>query len=165
MRRSRSWALVLAWAAALLAAAPVEAAPLPKLPTELVGKASLEVRPPVVSFTGDGTGYLGGFTGRKSIPPTARGRSLRSLGHLRWSTWTPSHAVASGAAWLNDGIPDDASGTFYPYSVTVHAYRPRSGIFTRLAFAYWIGDRPYAVTRSATFYPATQYGPGYWQWY
>lgn len=145
-------------------AAASRAAALPRLPTELVGSQALAVRPSVVDFTGDGTGFLGGFSGHRSVPHGSQSNS-RWMGRLRWTIWNEHDGRGSGAVWLNNGIPDDAGGTFYPYAVTVRAFRPRNGVFTRLAFAYWIGDWPYATVRDAHFYPATRYGPGYWQWF
>ena len=137
---------------------------LPVLPTELTGRHALEVRPPVIDFTGDGTGFLGGATRHASLPKP-RLKTLRDFGRLHWSSWTSTDARATGAVWLDNGIPDEASGTFLRYSVEVRAFRPRNGMFTRLAFVYWTGDMPHATVRSAHFYPATQYGPGYWQWF
>ncbi|MHB1835433.1 MAG: hypothetical protein ACYCXW_10740 [Solirubrobacteraceae bacterium] len=140
------------------------AASLPVLPTELTGRQALEVRPPVIDFTGDGSGFLGGRTRRASISKP-RLKTLRDFGRLHWSSWTGADARATGAVWLDNGIPDEASGTFYRYNVEVRAFRPRHGIFTRLAFAYWTGNVPHATVRSAHFFRATQYGPGYWQWF
>jgi hypothetical protein len=136
---------------------------LPALPTELTGKQGLEVRPPFVDFTGDGSGALGGFTGSPFLRKPKL-KSIRQFGRLRWTRWTMTDARATGAIWIDDGIPDEASGTFYPYAAEVRASRPRNGVFTRLAFVWWTGDRPYAVIRPAHYFPATQYGPGYWQW-
>jgi hypothetical protein len=155
-------ALVGAIVALTIAARPAGAVLV--LPTELVGKQALQVRPSVVDFTGDGSGYLGGFTGHRSFRRGPRA-TLKWVGRLRWSKWTPADGIGSGAIWLDDGIPDEARGTFHPYAVTVHVFRPRNGVFTRLAFSYWVGDWPSATVRSAHYYPATQYGPGYWQWF
>jgi hypothetical protein len=134
------------------------------LPTELTGRQALAVRPSIIDFTGDGTGILGGFTRRRSIPKPGL-RSMREFGYLKWSSWNAVDARGTGAVWLDNGVPDEARGTFYPYQVEVRAFRPRTGVFTRLAFVYWSGDVPHAAVRSAHFYPATKYGPGYWQWF
>ena len=145
-------------------AAGASAASLPVLPTELTGRQALEVRPSVIDFTGDGSGFLGGTTRRTSIPKPQL-KTLHDFGRLHWSSWSRTDARATGAVWLDNGMPDEASGTFYRYSVEVRGFRPRNGIFTRLAFVYWTGDVPHATVRSAHFYPASQYGPGYWQWF
>ena len=166
MRYSRHLYLTLVSIALLtIATSSALAAALPRLPTELVGRQALAVRPPVVDFTGDGTGFLGGFTGRRFVAYPYSRTTSRWLGRLHWTSWTAADARGYGAIWLNNGVPDDARGTFYPHAVTVRAFRPRNGIFTRLAFMYWIGDWPYATVRDAHPYPATQYGPGYWQWF
>ena len=102
-------------------------AALPKTPTE----GSYKVRPHIIGWTGDGTGYLGGFSGHSSL---RRPFPLSDFGRLRWTTYSATQGYAWGADWLNNGIPDDASGTFTPTKVNVHVYRPRNGIFTRLAF-------------------------------
>jgi len=41
-------------------------------------------------------------------------------------------ASGAGADWMDDFTPDGATGTFHPFRVTVHVYRPRHGIFTRM---------------------------------
>lgn len=164
MQRTRLAAALIALGGLAGSASSSSAAALPVLPTELVGRQALEVRPAVVDFTGDGSGALGGFNRHRSIPkPTLR--TLREFGRLSWSTWNGHHARATGAIWLDNGSPDEAHGTFYPYGAEVRAFRPRNGIFTRMAFVYWTGDVPHATVRSAHFYPATKYGPAYWQWF
>jgi hypothetical protein len=140
--------------------AAASAASPPVLPTELVGKRALEVRPAAVDFTGDGTGILGGFTGQRTLPK-AKLKQVSQFGRLHWTTWDATDAHGTGAVWLDNGIPDEATGTFFSYAVEVRAFRPRYGIFTRLAFVWWTGDTPHATVRSAHYYPATQYGPGY----
>jgi hypothetical protein len=126
---------------------------LPRLPTELVGAAGLQVRPAVVGFTGDGTGFLGGFTGASSVGRPSR-EVLEWAGRMRWSTWTSTEASGTGAVWSNNGEPDDARGTFYPRAATVRAYDPVNGVFRRLT--YVSGGQ--AATRRAV-----RYG-GYWEW-
>lgn len=36
-------------------------------------------------------------------------------------------ASRAGADWMDDFTPDGATGTFHPFRVTVHVYRPRHG--------------------------------------
>ncbi|MGO9793910.1 MAG: hypothetical protein ACLP8S_31645 [Solirubrobacteraceae bacterium] len=122
------------WAAvSILLAVPASVAALPRVPTHLGGaQGGLQVRPPVIDFTGDGTGFLGGFTGRSAARRPSR-LDLAWAGRLHWTICTDAEGIATGADWQNDGIPDDADGTFYPESVTVRVYRPRSGVFTRMA--------------------------------
>jgi|SRR5450755_697967 len=84
-----------------------------------------------IGWAGDGTGYLGGFSGDSSLerpfPPD-------DFGRLRWTTYNGTEGRAWGPDWLNNGNPDDAEETFTPYRVSVHLYRLRNGNFTRLAF-------------------------------
>lgn len=103
----------------------------PRLPTELAGARALEVRPAVIGTTGDGTGYLGGFTGTHFVSMPERVR-LGWAGRLRWTSWSTREAKATGASWVNNGTPNDAEGTFYPCAATVRAYDPVNGIFRRL---------------------------------
>lgn len=135
---------------------------LPTLPTELGGAKELQVRPSVVDVTGDGTGYLGGFTNRHSVPPGARAH-LRWAGRLTWSAWTTNRANATGAIWLNDGTPNDAEGTFHPSAVSVRAFLPQHGIFTRLGIEYIYEGRSYNEVLKAQYYSGFD-GPGYWMW-
>lgn len=110
---------------------------LPKLPTDGGWEAEghepwLEVRPAVVSFTGDGTAYLGGFTGRSVC------RDCRSMGRLTWHEWTDTGARAVGAIW---GIAMNRNGgyirgSYVPHAVSVHAFMPISGVFTRLTYSF-----------------------------
>ena len=103
-----------------------------RLPTGLWG---LQFRPFVVSWTGDGTGFLGGGTGRRFVTKgDALRRGLRaSFGRLRWTTWNARQGRAWGVNWLDNCIPNCAQGTYFPKNVNVHVYRPNSsGIFTRL---------------------------------
>jgi hypothetical protein len=37
-----------------------------------------------------------------------------------------------GADWIDNFIPDGAEGTFHAFRASVHVYRPRGGIFTRM---------------------------------
>jgi hypothetical protein len=104
-------------------------AALPKTPTEY----GLQVRPYFIDWTGDGTAYLGGFTGHNSLK---RPFPLGDFGRLRWTSYNSTQGYAYGADWLNNGEPNDAEGTFTPHKVNVHVFRPRNGVFTRLAFNF-----------------------------
>jgi len=119
----------------LLAVAPAAgAASLPKLATQLPGE-ELQVRPPIVSYTGDGTGFLGG---RNSKPPNHLDR-----GGIHWLSWGPSSAFGRGWVWINDCRPYCAAGSFHKARATVRATRPRNGLFTRMTIAYRWGGRRY----------------------
>lgn len=124
----------------LTASAASAAGGLPGLTQE--GLARPEVRPAVIVYTGDGSGFLAG-PGRVS---------RRNFGRLRWTSWTRSRASGSGANWINDCTPDCAQGHFHGYPVTLFASRPRTiaghDLFTRLRVTY-TGRRP-SFVRSST---------------
>jgi hypothetical protein len=113
--------------AALLALLPASASALPGLLTQTPHSRPFMVRPTQIVYTGDGSGVLGGFTGSGPFP---------RFGSLKWSNWTRSQALGSGAVWLDDCEPSCAGGEFAPYAVKVHAFDPRAGHFTRLTLRY-----------------------------
>jgi len=51
-------------------------------------------------------------------------------GHLKWESWTKSRAKGTGAVWLDD------LGKVTSHKVTVIAFRPVQGRFTRLTLRY-----------------------------
>lgn len=138
---------LLALAAALAGPAVAEQAALPKLATQMPGE-ELQLRPAVVSYTGDGTGFLGG---RATSPPEHLDR-----GGIRWLSWTARSAFGRGFAWINDCRPDCAGGRFSKHRATVRATRPRNGLFTRMVITYrWDGRRLHdhrALEHAAGFY-------------
>jgi hypothetical protein len=133
----------------LVAAAPAAGAPdsLPQLATQMP-EDELQVRPPIVSYTGDGTGFLGG---RTSSPPRHLDR-----GGIDWVSWTQRSAFGRGWVWINDCRPYCAAGHFHKARATVRASRPRDGLFTRLTIAYRWGGRDYrdhrVLEHAAGFY-------------
>jgi hypothetical protein len=122
----RGLGLVGGAAVAVALAAPAIASATPRTPTEF-GPA--QVRPARIDYTGDGSAILGGFTryGRlhKSSP-------LADFGRLHWTVYDGREGRAVGADWIDDFVPDGAAGTFHPFQVTIHVYRLRHGIFTRM---------------------------------
>ena len=100
---------------------------LPGLLSNTNVRHPFQVRPAVVGYTGDGTGFLGGFDGKGE-----RGH----FGHMTWLTWTRRVATGSGALWGDDCKPDCAEGTFSPVPVKVRAFAPHRGHFTRLTLRY-----------------------------
>lgn len=103
---------------------------LPGLLTTLRTTDHFVVRPPVIGYTGDGTGYIGGLDGRGRID----GRN--DFGHIAWLTWTKQAATGTGALWSDNGIPNDAEGTFSSVPVKIRAFAPHDGHFTRLTLRY-----------------------------
>ena len=128
------------------------------LPRLADGVTGLKVRPSVVSYTGDGSGFLGGFDGTGG----------RNFGHLRWSRWTKTQAVGSGADWSYDrcGVPRKGCVPgFNASAVTVRAFRPIEGRFTRLNISYRFKGKKVLDRRGLRIVNASQYGPGYYDWY
>lgn len=115
---------LLSAAVALLLPAGAGAA----LPRVWTGVA-LRVRPPAITYTGDGSRFLAG----RRIRPCRAGRCVTSL---RWTAYTTSQATATGADWVNDCTPDCARGRFHATAATVRLFRPRrlhgQLVFTRM---------------------------------
>ena len=149
---SISWACSATSAAETLAVAP----------SELTGTGGLRVRPAVIGFTGDGTGYLGGFTGRRAVPHPSQS-ALQWAGHLTWTKWGATEAHGHGAIWGNNGEPDDARGTFFPSAVKVRLFRVVNHVFTRLELRYRYGGKPIKEVLKARYVPPSEYGEGYWE--
>lgn len=151
---------VVAGVVLLLAAGTAGAAVPPKLPT---GFGGLAIRPPRILISGDGSALLGGFTGHKTAS-----RSNTRWGRLHWTKWLPGRAAATGAAWIDNGVPDEAHGTYHAYTAAVLAFRPRNGVFTRIRIAYIrpcvCGNGAVVETLKAAHHPAWAYGPAYWDW-
>ena len=102
-----------------------------RLPTLLAdgprGRAyTWQVRPAQITYTGDGSGILGGSGGTSAAHP----------GRLKWTGWTRTGATGSGTVWIDDCKPDCADGTFNGHRVKVNAFRPVKGHFTRLTLRY-----------------------------
>jgi hypothetical protein len=116
----------VAGAAAALALALPAAASATVVPT---GLGPAQVRPYRIAYTGDGSAIIGGFTRYKGLHKSS---PLAHFGRLRWTSYTTRDGRAVGADWIDNFIPDGASGTFHPVRCTVHVYRPRHGVFTRM---------------------------------
>lgn len=162
MPRTRTW-LVVGLVTLLLSSEPAAAMLLPRVPTQFSGARALEVRAPVIGWTGDGTGYLGGFSGHRSIKMPSRSH-VRWAGHIHWSRWSSTRAQGSGAAWLNNGIPNDAQGTFSPYPMTIQLSDPVDGVFTHMTVHYRYQGVGQTVRLHAGYAPPSSFGPGYWSW-
>ena len=112
--------------AAFALAVPAIAAAAPRTPTEF-GRP--QVRPARIDYTGDGSAILGGLTRYRRLHKSS---PLADFGRLHWTVYNGREGRASGADWIDNFIPDGAAGTFRPSQVTIHVYRPRHGIFTRM---------------------------------
>jgi hypothetical protein len=141
MRGMFSWRhrLVLAVCGALAAAsvcAPAGAgasahASRARLPVLTPDFGAPRVRPATIGYTGDGSGIIG------RLPSNAYHHVVgRRPGFLHWTTWTGTHAAATGTVWLLSCTPSCAASPFYRYRVTITAGRVRDGQFTRLTLYY-----------------------------
>lgn len=100
--------------------------PLPVLLTEDFS-SSFAVRPATIIPTGDGSAFLSGLTGKKS--------------HIHWKTWSRRTASAVATIWIDDGIPNEAQGTFHAHRAMVFAFRNHDGRFTRMTVTFRGGDK------------------------
>ena len=127
MRDLRGLGFVGGAGVALALAGPASASPTPRTPTEF---GSAQVRPARIDYTGDGSAILGGFTRYRRLHKSS---PLADFGRLHWTAYNGREGRAVGADWIDNFIPDGAAGTFHPFQVTIHVYRPRHGIFTRMS--------------------------------
>jgi hypothetical protein len=102
----------------------------------------LQVKPVRITYTGDGSGFLGG----------ENARDLHS--GIDWTKWTAELALGTGVNQLDDCEPDCAGGTFHGHRVRIELWRPRtlSGtlVFTRMTIFYE-GTRPAGESSHYTF--------------
>jgi hypothetical protein len=137
----------------LMLAVPAPA--LARLPRTVSNvKPNLSVRPGKISYTGDGTGIVGG----------SDGRSARHPGHLHWLSYTRRDGRAHGVLWLDDCEPSCAAGTFHPTPVNVHVWRPRRGVFRRLTLSFRYHGKQWLDRRRAVYVPPDEGVGGYWDY-
>jgi hypothetical protein len=125
-------ALLIVIAAIGVAAADASASgTLPVSPTFLNATTAyngLQVEPATITYTGDGTGFLGG----------ANARNQNS--GIHWTKWTTKVALGTGFNQLNNCNPSCAGGTFRGYRVKIELWRPRrlagTLVFTRMTIFY-----------------------------
>lgn len=132
--------------------APTAAASLPKVFTQL--NPAFQVRPAVISYTGDGTGIVGG----------SDGRSARYPGHLHWGRYNHTQGIARGVVWIDDCEPDCADGTFHPHKVYVHVYSASGGRFRKLTLSYSANGHHIVDRRKLRYFPPAYGIKGYWAW-
>jgi hypothetical protein len=138
----------------LLLAVPAAALARPPRTVSNV-KPYLRVRPATISYTGDGTGIVGGFDGT----------SVRRPGHLRWLSYTRRDGRARGLLWLDDCEPSCAEGTFHATPVRVHVWRARHGVFRRLTLSFRSRGRRWLDRRRAAYMPPSDGLAGYWDYF
>ena len=122
--------VVVAVAIGLIAAAASASGALPRAPTFLNATASdgLQGEPATITYTGDGTGLLGGA-------------NVRTQGSgIDWTKWTTQIARGTGFNQLNNCNPSCAGGRFRGYRVRIELWRPRvlhrALVFTRMTIFY-----------------------------
>lgn len=141
--------------AAVFAVGSMPAAATTGPPKVLTQRTPLfQIRPAVISYTGDGTGVVGG----------PDGTSVRHLGHLRWTTYNARLGVAVGRVWLDDCSPDCADGRFTASKVRVRVSSPTQGHFRLLTLSYRFQGRRYVDRRVAKWYAGFDGLPGYWNY-
>jgi hypothetical protein len=114
----------------------------------------VQARPYSVGLSVDGTGILGGFTGRHPTLNTAN-RHGWPFGRLRWTTWNPTEGRAWGAEWLDRCNPNCGEGTYSAYKANIHVYDPStSGVFQRMTIQSRVGARSYSAYHDS----------GTWRW-
>jgi hypothetical protein len=135
-------------------------APAAKLPIWLGapyrGKG-LQIRPTVITYTGDGTGFFAGYGAPGHRP---------HIGTLHWTTWTTERATATGGDWIDNCTPDCATGWRTAYRVSLIADQPEVfhgySVFTRLTVTYTHGRPP--LEHRGVYVDDLYYGNGGFFW-
>ena len=116
----------------------------------------LQIKPRLITYTGDGTGFFAGF-GKAGHRP--------KIGRLRWSEWTPTVGLSTGGDWFDNCTPACANGLRTAYQVRLKAYRPEVmhgyNVFTRLAVRYTHRLPPYGGKRSYVLLLGYDHGFGW----
>jgi len=142
-----------------LGAPGMAAAAVPRIPVFDAGvQASfLQVRPSVITYTGDDTGFFAGRGTARRRPP---------FGRLRWQAWNGRRALGAGSDWINDCVPFCANGVHHPFPVRITLYRPRREygylIFTRLRAVYVRAIPPGLHLRSYVLRVVTSHRGFFW---
>jgi hypothetical protein len=142
----------------VLLCAPLAAAAarLPGLLTHQSVRHPFQVRPAVVGFTGDGSAFLGGFDG---------GTAADHFGHMSWPTWTATVAIGTGAVWIDGCEPSCAGGTYAPSAVSVRAFAPREGHFTRMTLRFDYRGGAIVEELGVHLLRASPHVPGFYEYF
>jgi hypothetical protein len=146
----RYLSLVLVAALALIVSSASAASRPPKVLTQ--ENPTFQVRPATISYTGDGTGIVGGDDGR----------SARKPGHLKWTAYNRKVGRAIGVVWLDDCTPSCAQGRFSPSPVRVQVSEPTHGHFRLLTLRYRYHGRRYVDRRVTQYYREGPGEAGFW---
>jgi hypothetical protein len=149
--------LAFAAAGAIQSSDATVSASLPASPTYLQATDELDglqVEPGKITYTGDGTGFLGGAIVHNQASD------------VHWTKWTTTLASGTGFNQLDDCDPDCARGKFTGYRVKIELWRPRvlvgNLVFTRMTIFY-TKSQPRGSARHYTFtdtYAGNGYGWG-----
>ncbi len=114
---------------------------------------AISYRPAEIIFSTDGSSYLAG-----------NGASAKSPGKIRWTSWTGSEALGSGANWLHNCTPSCAQGRYADYPAFVLAYRPKvlgnHLVFTRLTVIYPVAYPPDSAYKTGAWTLRLEYVGG-----
>jgi len=83
-----------------------------------------EIRPATVIPVGDSSFLIG------RLFKTGRGQAIT------WPLWSARRADGVGTVWIDNGIPNEAQGTFHGFPGSIDARRSRGGHFTRMTVAW-----------------------------
>ncbi len=86
-----------------------------------INYGAFAVRPATITPSGDGTFNVGDLGGR-----------------LHWRVWSARRAYGLGTVWIDNGIPNEALGTFFGHPGSVTALRVRGGLYTRMTVRWLI---------------------------
>jgi hypothetical protein len=132
--------LVLVTAITVFVPSAVARRGLPKVLTQET--PVFQVRPATISYTGDGTGIVGGLDGS----------SVQHLGHLNWIAYNSRDGLAVGLVWLDNCTPDCAHGRFSAHRVHVRVSQVSNGHFRLLTLSYRDQGHSYLDHRVAHYY-------------
>jgi hypothetical protein len=85
------------------------------------------IRPATVIPVGDSSFLIG------RLFKTGRGHAIS------WPLWSARRADGVGTVWIDNGIPNEAQGTFHGFPGSIDARRSRGGHFTRMTVAWQQG--------------------------
>jgi len=90
------------------------------------------IRPAMVIPVGDSSFVIG------RLFKTGRGQAIS------WPLWSAAKAFGVGTVWIDNGIPNEAQGTFHGYPGSIDARRSRGGHFTRMTVSWTQGGRAHS---------------------
>ena len=121
-----------------------------------LANSQFQIRPASIQISGDGSFY---FDGRR--------KPHHHAAPLKWTSWTSTGGRGSGFNWVNNCMPNCASGTFHLYPVKLHVWRPRHVgghfIFTRMTVTYTDGH-PRGVPHNKDVFTVSHKSGGLYFW-